>query len=890
MWKFATIIAVSLLWAIAASGGFGESKKTKTGCNNTLHLNNSKFELNVHNLTYPCYWQINVTGTINLFFFEVFLDNTDYANIFTSYEDAENKTNPLLKNSMKSQNGTTTIITKESFLVVYLNGTAKNYDRVFHGYYSVDDCSVPLAPDVVTVYSPTYVEKYTGDKKLCDYRFNEIPHRRVMQAFTFEEFNMPSSTVKIEGSTLSSEEYTNEHHPTDFFIHDSILTISVTQAINSTDYFRLKIHEVDKTCSGKVEFDRVAPILSSPPDMLNNGTITAFECRWLVVSKTSTNKLGLKFDKLEFASVFDLVAVNDGRSEISPPLFQVTTSNRNVTQKQIIRAMGPNLWIAFKPLNFKSNFAVNITEHGQGGYFRTSGDIAMRSTDGDDTAFLLEVGDNEVVMLDFEDSSITPPATVSIYDGFDTNNMLASLHGQVKYPVFSRSSKMLVTGTNFSAKSNQFSAKFKGVILGCNHMSSSSSENYVLVENCNSSCLWIIPPQNMSSSALVVYLQYISLKEGDNLKIHKLDATLTQLVKIGSNETYVPHISVPSDVGILVNITQAACKKKSDKVILIGHSSYVPACNHEINSEASQFLQISSPLYPDTYPVFANCHWNISVPKQSIVHMAFQTMNLAKNHCIKIYQNSKMQNQYEGKSLPVDIFLTGDVLIDFDSSGCNKSQVGNTLNSDAGFLLNVTITDCGAILDGKKSGEFNTSIVGNKSICIWKVSVPPTEGSSVNTVSYIVSEKDKLKNYELHVYDGSSVRDSEIVNNTGLEIWSRTNTLIFVYKRLKPAQPSAVLQFKYNTINCGTLCENKVCMHPDWRCNGENECGDFSDERNCASVPIPPEVKYTGYSSTAFWLCIFAMVIIGVILGVTVPVCYQRYKDSRYRRFHELDT
>ena len=76
--------------------------------------------------------------------------------------------------------------------------------------------------------------------------------------------------------------------------------------------------------------------------------------------------------------------------------------------------------------------------------------------------------------------------------------------------------------------------------------------------------------------ALVVYLQLIALKEGDTLTVHKLDADLTQLVKIGANQTYVPHITVPSDIGILINITQAECKVKTDKIVFVGHSSYIP--------------------------------------------------------------------------------------------------------------------------------------------------------------------------------------------------------------------------------------------------------------------------------------------------------------------------
>lgn len=75
-----------------------------------------------------------------------------------------------------------------------------------------------------------------------------------------------------------------------------------------------------------------------------------------------------------------------------------------------------------------------------------------------------------------------------------------------------------------------------------------------------------------------------------------------------------------------------------------------------------------------------------------IVHMSFQSLNLAKNHCIKISQKSTVVKQLEGKTLPDDLFLYGDALIDFDSSGCDKSLVGNILNSDTGFLLNMTVT------------------------------------------------------------------------------------------------------------------------------------------------------------------------------------------------------
>lgn len=72
--------------------------------------------------------------------------------------------------------------------------------------------------------------------------------------------------------------------------------------------------------------------------------------------------------------------------------------------------------------------------------------------------------------------------------------------------------------------------------------------------------------------------------------------------------------------------------------------------------------------------------------------MAFQTFNLAENHCIKISQGSGVPSVFQGKTLPDDLFFSGNVLVEFDSSGCNKSAVSKTLNSDAGFLINVTVT------------------------------------------------------------------------------------------------------------------------------------------------------------------------------------------------------
>lgn len=72
--------------------------------------------------------------------------------------------------------------------------------------------------------------------------------------------------------------------------------------------------------------------------------------------------------------------------------------------------------------------------------------------------------------------------------------------------------------------------------------------------------------------------------------------------------------------------------------------------------------------------------------------------------------------------------------------------------------------------------------------------------------------------------------------------------IIDVIYNIKSFTTTESLLFVLCVLGCNTSmqCQNKMCLHPDWRCNGIDECGDNTDERNCASVPVPPEIKFTG--------------------------------------------
>lgn len=902
MWKIGFCVILCYLFIFINSESvdhdeddleLGKKGKLTCGQNFTGKTPQGGFKLSITNLTGGvCKWVIepdiaNKTLAIKLFVHHLFLHENDYVTVFKSINDSDDDSLSIIS-PLHAQNGSVTIITDETSLCIKLRGNDTSYLRKFSGFFVSEGCNLSIPPDLQVIHSPIYAKN--ASETDCTYTFNKDQHERAIPAFRFEEFNLTSSQVSLKGTTKDGP-YNKNDPPIDFFLKETPVSIDVKMTPQTNEYYRLEFSLVDSTCSGHTLLanEDINRPFYSPPEVLNNGSIIT-ECRWVFEHQDHTKILGLSLHKYNFVNPLDIVSVNDGASESSPPLLQVTTSNVNITQKQIIRATGPYLWVAFNPNTYASYFAANITVHGQGGHFKGSGNISMKSTDGNDTVFLLEVDEDKTVLLNFTSSDFAYPATLSIFDGFDQSNLLANLHGKVWYPVLSKSSKMMVIASSFAK--GQFAATFRGVSPGCLHMNTISNDNYILSGNCNNTCMWVIPPRDLPGSELILNLQYLHLGQGDQISIFKMDDSKTPLGEVHSNMTHVPQMVFPASVGALVEVNRAACEKETEDVVVVGHSSYLPACGQNLSLASLAEIQITSPMYPDTYPILASCNWQFNIAKENLIHLAFHSMTLAPNHCIKIVHPSDNKTMsFDGSKMPEDLLLPGNAVIEFDSANCQGSKVGTSLQSAEGFVLNATVADCGATLSGKTSAEF--SVVANKTLCIWKVSVPETENNAkdiVNIISYTVSKKDEVGNYELFVYDGDSVREPRIVNDTKFEIWSRTNNLIFVYKRLDATKPSTILTVKYTTVGCNSTdqCANKICLHPDWRCNGINECGDFTDERNCESVPMPPIQEKGGYSATTFWACFFVMLALGVALGVGVPFAYQKYTKGRYHRFDDL--
>ena len=60
------------------------------------------------------------------------------------------------------------------------------------------------------------------------------------------------------------------------------------------------------------------------------------------------------------------------------------------------------------------------------------------------------------------------------------------------------------------------------------------------------------------------------------------------------------------------------------------------------------------------------------------------------------------------------------------------------------------------------------------------------------------------------------------------------NNLYFKFWSNITFQVISLNSFKFlDCLNDRFKCDNRNCIHSDWRCDGHNDCGDNSDENNC---------------------------------------------------------
>ncbi|XP_022241186.1 uncharacterized protein LOC106459082 isoform X2 [Limulus polyphemus] len=447
---------------------------------------------------------------------------------------------------------------------------------------------------------------------------------------------------------------------------------------------------------------------------------------------------------------------------------------------------------------------------------------------------------------------------------------------------------MMVISQNF-AEFAKFTSNFQGIPNGCHSISLENTGGYSLSGNCNNTCSWAIPSMdNNSKDILSLKIPFLNLFAGDEISLFKLDEQVTPLATITAKTQFVPSFNLPAKTGAYLSVARGNCLRND--TALIARFEIIPVCEKEITQAPRKNTVVSSPNFPDSYPLGVDCNWNISTmgSKSNLHLITFNHLNVSQNHTLTISRVLKGSQTTvnitlgeKNSSLPSDLLVLTPNHVKFYAPFNNIFTVGN------GFQLSVTALDCGELYT-RESGKIETP--SNSSFCVWIIKVPPTSSDSVNIVIFTLTPNEFGEN-SIEIHDGGSIRDRPFTNLSGSDIWSRTNELLIVYHPTSDNTEKITVNYKTFSCEPNMQCDNKICMHPEWVCDGFNDCGDYSDEKNCNETrPTPrptehPEIQTNGGYLVAIGLGVPAAFILGVCLTFLAFKLKNRSTEVNYAPF-----
>ncbi|MCJ8733437.1 hypothetical protein PDJAM_G00223470 [Pangasius djambal] len=300
---------------------------------------------------------------------------------------------------------------------------------------------------------------------------------------------------------------------------------------------------------------------------------------------------------------------------------------------------------------------------------------------------------------------------------------------------------------------------------------------------------------------------------------------------------------------------------------MFGKPTYYKYAVHTRPNEVIDIMSPGLPNYP--YPQNTFAQWQLRADPGHVIKLEFSTFNLeenCKNDFMKVYDSlvaveSRLMAEKCGHyspNNPLGFISSGNVML--------VILVTNELGDYPGFRAQVSqvaggstrAVSCGGTLTGT-SGSFTSpnypKYYPPLMRCEWKIEVPANMHVKLVFSKFMMSLAGQCLNDYVQVNDEKLC--GELPSTTMRTSTSNQMTVVFHSdaSRVDRGFIANFIAFEpSNPCPDKFLCNNKRCVSSALRCDGWNDCGDSSDERNCNCEASMISCK-NGLCKPLFWKC-----------------------------------
>ncbi|XP_069177941.1 uncharacterized protein [Procambarus clarkii] len=256
---------------------------------------------------------------------------------------------------------------------------------------------------------------------------------------------------------------------------------------------------------------------------------------------------------------------------------------------------------------------------------------------------------------------------------------------------------------------------------------------------------------------------------------------------------------------------------------------------------------ITSPLYPGASPIHISCSWILHNPYQDTVILSFSKFDLEQDkkcgkkpqdccthQWIMIKTDGSKAGQDESQA------ITGEVK---EQSSREKRSAASPSNRRRHAGEN--IPDERRLVDKTHDGHNTSILVGRKSAShLWNVVASFVKESSNYSLKMQVKRSSEINvSMDAHrTLDEAETTGHMCGDLAPYPISTKaTRVIIKFFSRTKVASNHLGFTLQYQISNTITVCgpdefackDPHLCVPDSWRCNGQLECPDSSDEANC---------------------------------------------------------